>query len=433
MGWPDGMHAALSSVLMRRTLIGGGVVAGLVFLTLLGRFIVEHANPVIRDDPTTFTRSGIVSFEGPKGNSTRINFQSERVTMIVPSADPALMKMLMSARNAGENVDVRLFLAGAHFDTDTGVPVFRVQSWKYRDQGFGPYEPEAPWSWRVMRDEQAAMLQGIALHGNGRWQAALAKFNRSLATNVLRPAQRGVALAMRAGLYEVLASAERAELGRDYFFIRAAEDYAEAEKLRPDDYRLLTLHAQAMVRLGAIDEAMVLLDRALKESREEHFSAGILKAEVLRWKGDHARALAVLDEVGARAEEELAMLYHYHRGTTLLLLERYPEAAAAFADGLKTQSGWHWAYVGRACARHEMRDDDSALGDLRTAVEIADRAVERDGAHERAVRAELRNNITALEARKGDGLREAKVTICERFDPSFDGPPRERSKLLDAG
>ena len=93
MGWPDGIHAALSSVLMRRTLIGGGVVAGLVFLTLLGRFIVEHANPVIRDDPTTFTRSGIVSFEGPKGNSTRINFQSERVTMIVPSADPALLWM----------------------------------------------------------------------------------------------------------------------------------------------------------------------------------------------------------------------------------------------------------------------------------------------------------------------------------------------------
>jgi hypothetical protein len=123
------------------------------------------------------------------------------------------------------------------------------------------------------------------------------------------------------------------------------------------------------------------------------------------------------------------MMYFYHRGWTLLLLERHEEAAAAFSDGLKSQRSWPWVYIGRACARHHLGDEDAALADLRAAVQLADRRTQRDDEAIRALRAELRNNIAALE-RQGAG--PARVSACDNFQADFDQTLRERSKLLDS-
>ena len=77
-----------------------------------------------------------------------------------------------------------------------------------------------------------------------------------------------------------------------------------------------------------------------------------------------------------------------------------------------------------------MGDADVALADLRTAVEAADRSVERDQEPGKSLRAELRNNIAALDRK--NPTRVANLTVCEHFQPGFDRPLRERSKLLDS-
>ncbi len=359
--------------------------------------------------------------------SIRVAFDWDRTTLLINDSDPELEDVEGRAR-FGESVSVRAVMVGAHFDADTGLPVFPAQYVYYRDQTFGPFVTKASWSWRVLTDEQTALLKGIGYHNAWNLNAALTEFDKGLKTGALRPAQRGLALALRAEAYDYKARAEPAAVGKDYLLVRASEAYEEAAKFRRDDLSLLTSRASVLVRLGAYEDALALLRPILKTSGEMHFRAGIMTAEVLRSLGRHAEALRVLDEVGERDEDILGMMYFYHRGWTLLLLDRNAEAAAAFSDGLKSQRSWPWVYMGRACASHSLGDDVAALSDLRTAVQFADRSAEREEEEARAVRAELRNNIAALER----GIKPVGMSICQRFQPNFDGPLRERSKLLPA-
>lgn len=414
----------------RHWIVAGAAAAGLAFCILAFIFVVGHANPAIQDDPMLFTTAGHPSQIEVEGSSVRVTYQWGRFSLLIPNLDPEVMPLLEGARDQGEAVSFRAQLAGAHFDPDSGVPVFRVQSLHYRDKTFGPYEVAAPWSWRVLIDEQVALLKGVAYHNEREYSAALSQFDAGLRTGKLRPAQRGLALALRGEVNQYRSNDEPTLLGKDYLLARSNEDFAQAAKYRRDDYSLLTSRAEVLTELGAYEEALALLQQVLKASPEMHFRAGIMAADVLRRRNRYPEALRVLDEVGARDGDQLGMMYYYHRGWTLLLMQRNPEAAAAFSDGLKTQRRWPWVYIGRACTRHAMGDDESALADLRAAVAAFDRSAERDVEPNRSLRAELRNNIAALDRKGPAGA--ANLTVCERFQPDFDRPLRERSKLLDS-
>lgn len=413
----------------RHWILIGATIAGLAFCTLAMIFVVGHSTPSVKGDPMLFTSAGHPSRIEVDGSSIRVRYEWDQATLLVPNGNPEIEPMLAAARDAGEAVTFRVQLTGAHFDADTGLPVYWVRYLSYRDKNFGPYEIKVPWSWREMVDEQVALLKGIGFTSDGQYNAALTELNRSLDTSALRPSQRWLAMAARAYVYQHKAPNEPVEVGRDFLLVRATEDFAAAAKLRPDDYSLATSRAAALVDLGAYEDALVLLRRALKHSDEMHFHAGIMAADLLRRLRRNAESLDILDEVGRRDQDQAGMMYYYHRGWTLLLLKRNPEAAAAFSEGLKSQKNWAWVYIGRGCARHDMGDDDAALADLQAAVAIADRAVEKDVEPTRSLRPELRNNIAALERSAANG---ANVTVCQRFEPNFDRPMRERSKLLDS-
>jgi tetratricopeptide (TPR) repeat protein len=414
----------------RTWILIGALAAAAAFCSLAVIFVVAHSTPAIQHDPMLFTSSGYPSRIDVEGKVIRISYQWNRTSLLIPDVSAEVLETLRAAKDAGEPVTFRAQLAGAHFDPRSGFPVFWVRSLSYHDKEFGPYEVEVPWSWRVLLDEQVALLKGIGYHNEQDYLPALAEFDRGLRTGMLKPAQRGLALALRAEACEQLAHAQRMTSARDYLLVRASDDYAEAAKFRHEDSRLLISRAGVLVQLGAYDDALGLLGQVLKHPGESHFQAGVMAAQVSRQRGAYAESLRFLDEVAARDEADLAMMYFYHRGWTLLLLERNPEAAAAFSDGLKSQRSWPWVYIGRACARHRMGDDDAALADLRTAVQLADRRTAQDDQTVKALRAELRNNIAGLERNGPPG--SARVSVCDNFQADFNQTLRERSKLLDA-
>lgn len=56
---------------------------------------------------------------------------------------------------------------------------------------------------------------------------------------------------------------------------------------------------------------------------------------------------------------------YYHLGLTLLALEKWPEAAEAFTEGLTYQSDYVWAYFYRAVAYDGMHDAEHTRADLK--------------------------------------------------------------------
>jgi tetratricopeptide (TPR) repeat protein len=259
---------------------------------------------------------------------------------------------------------------------------------------------------------------------------ALSEFNRSLDTKVLRGEQRGIAFWARGAVYESRSRAEPALKGRDYYMVMAFEDYSQARRLLKRDYHIPLAQAEALLSLGAYEEALKLLAEFTEQWPDHRFAAVRSSGQVLRKQGHYEEALRELDSVPRDSEERDHMPYHYHRGWTLLLLERYREASAEFTAGLAFQKNWMWAHAGRACAGHAMGEVEAAVADLRKAIEIFERQMREGSDDDKVLMAELRHNVRALEVQRARGAPVANVTVCQRFDPGFDEPLRERSKVL---
>jgi tetratricopeptide (TPR) repeat protein len=412
------------------------MVTSLLAMALLGAFVIQNSNPSIQGETTLFSATGPLGRVQKEGSSIRVAFKWGRTTMRILAPDPELFDVLHAAREAGANITLRSHLEGAHFDQRTGMPVFWVESVAFRGKEYGPFAPRVPWSWRVMRDEQVALLRGIVLHGDEQYNAALTEFNRSLATEVLSPGQRGMALGARGDVYEFKAYVENAGPGRDFFFARAAEDYAAAAELLAGDYRMLLARGNMLVKLGAYDEALTAYDQSARRYTGGYYQIGIPVSTLLRRMGRYPEALIEMDLIADRDKDELGMMYYYHRGWSLLLLERHADAIESFTAGLKTQPDWPWAYVGRACASHALNDVGQAIEDLRHTGELFTRLRKNEPASnpatDAALHAELLNNVSALERQLSGRTAAANVTICQRFEPNFEEPLRTRSKLLDA-
>jgi tetratricopeptide (TPR) repeat protein len=406
------------------------VMGGLAFVTLMVGFVLENANPNIRDDDTVFELRGPPDKIEEEGNRLRLTFWWTRVIMLVDSTDADLVATLKAQAAEGESVNLRATLSGAHFEPGTGQPVFWLTSMEHKAKEYGPFGAHPRWSWRVLRDEQVAVLKGIAHHGNGATNLALSEYNRSLDTKVLRGEQRGIAFWARATVYESRSRSEPSLEGRDYYLVRAFEDYSRARKWLKEDYHVALAQAEALLSLGAFDEALKLFAKFSEQWPDHRFAAIRSSVHVLRKRGHYEEALRALDSVSRDSAERDHMPYHYHRGWTLLLLERYPEATAEFTAGLAFQKNWIWAYAGRACAGRAIGALEAAVADLRKAIEIYASQMREDSDDDQVLMAELRHNARALEAQRTRGAPVANVSVCQRFEPGFDEPLRERSKVL---
>jgi tetratricopeptide (TPR) repeat protein len=405
-------------------------LGALAFVALMAAFVIENANPNIRDDRTLFALHGPVDKIAVEGNRLRLTFWWTRVNLLVYSRDAEFLAALERMAATGDSVDLKATLNGAHYDASSGLPVFWLSSLNHGGKEFGPFEARPHWSWRVLRDEQIAVLRGIAHHGNESTNLALSEYNKALSTQVLRREQRGVAYWARGTVYQSRSRAEGTAGGRDYYLVRASEDFAEARRFLNQDHHILVAQSEALLSLGAYPEAQALFDEIMKRWPEHRFSAALPNAFLLRKQGDYQRALRVLDSVPEKSASRDHMPYHYHRGWTLLLLERFSEASSEFTAGIEFQKDWLWAHAGKSCAEQGTGRPDVALAELRKAIEILEQR--RPGNEfDDILMGELLNNVRALERKGARGPASARLTVCERFGPNFEEPLRERSKVLD--
>jgi hypothetical protein len=70
------------------------VMGGLAFVTLMVGFVLENANPNIRDDDTVFELRGPPDKIEEEGNRLRLTFWWTRVIMLVDSTDADLVATL---------------------------------------------------------------------------------------------------------------------------------------------------------------------------------------------------------------------------------------------------------------------------------------------------------------------------------------------------
>lgn len=94
-------------------------------------------------------------------------------------------------------------------------------------------------------------------------------------------------------------------------------------------------------------------------------------AALYRETGQPERALVALrqmlnDHLGVTGKgTSPGMPSYYHLGVTLIALEKWPEAAEAFSEGLTYQAEYPWAYLYRALSYDHMNDVDLARDDVR--------------------------------------------------------------------
>ncbi|TLS20192.1 MAG: tetratricopeptide repeat protein [Betaproteobacteria bacterium] len=99
----------------------------------------------------------------------------------------------------------------------------------------------------------------------------------------------------------------------------------------------------------------------------------IFMAALYRDSGQPEKALGLLrnmlkDHLGMSGKgTPPGMPSYYHLGLTLVALEKWPEAAEAFTEGLTYQPDYIWAYMYRALSFDAMNDSERARADVREA------------------------------------------------------------------
>jgi tetratricopeptide (TPR) repeat protein len=165
-------------------------------------------------------------------------------------------------------------------------------------------------------DADAHARQGHRMQGLGRWDEALAAYDRALAS---RPAWVAIQV-HRAMVLERLARPQEALLG-----------YDAAVSLRADDWQIRVLRANLRVRLGHLVAALADFDRALvlrPDFAEGHSNRGNTLVEL----GLLVEALAAHDRAVALAPDSAAI--HFNRGNGLRELGQVEAAMASYARAL---------------------------------------------------------------------------------------------------
>ena len=217
----------------------------------------------------------------------------------------------------------------------------------------------------------------------------------------------------------------------DRFLVAALSDYRSLAALDPEDQDIQFDIAGLLEQLGAYAEARAHYELLLSRFPDAEFQIRIRFGALRRQMGDYGGALDELDRLVASLGAQDGMKYFYHRGWTLLLLNRFEESVAALDQGLQHQPDYAFAFEMRACAHAGLGRLDKAEADLEEAKRLL--AETPDVATSTYFQEQLRHLTKAL-ARLRQGIADGGKPIpdlCKESNGQWE-TPRPRSPLLPA-
>jgi tetratricopeptide (TPR) repeat protein len=281
---------------------------------------------------------------------------------------------------------------------------------------------------------QPALARAVALYGMARGSEALGALDEVIAGGQLPPKLQALALKTRGGIRENEAFGENPPGdARDRLLVAALADFRTWRTLAPDDSDAAFAEARTLLGLGAYGEALAAYEALIAKWPGEYFWASIRIASMHRTRGEHAKALEVLDELGTREGAQDGMPFHYHRGRTLNLLGRYDEAIAEFTAGLRFQPDYFSALLDRACSFAQSGRLREALADQESALAFA-RAWPRELRQGKANEAMLRRANEVERELRAAIRRDERAKLSAPCDGYWDfgEAGRARSALLPA-
>jgi tetratricopeptide (TPR) repeat protein len=141
---------------------------------------------------------------------------------------------------------------------------------------------------------------------------------------------------------------------------------------------VLKLRSRAYEQLGDYEKAIGDAEASLLLAPARTAWDVIALTSVYRSSGQPERALVALrqmlkDHLGVTGKgTSPGMPSYYHLGMTLVDLEKWPEAAEAFSEGLTYQPDYPWALLYRALSYDHMNNAERAGEDIRKARSLID-------------------------------------------------------------
>jgi tetratricopeptide (TPR) repeat protein len=336
-------------------------------LALASSSSAPGAGPRVEVPRRLFTQSGGLGGGTVADDGTlSIQLWEPRVRYRIPrpseAKQAALIAVLRKAQDERLSITVRFDAAGARIQPDAATIEFPACSLAVADLRF-EVEPGCAAGRPSSAGGDAAL--GIAYgYQAEEGYAAAARMLAAAGTPAGAGAHR-VLVWLRSRNAAGLAQLEGgAGTATDRLRVAALSDYRELARLEPDDQDHLFAISSMLEDLGAYREAMATLDEILARWPDEKFRVLIRKGAVSRSSGDYFEALGALDRLVAELGPQDGMRYHYHRGWTLSLLKRFPEAAAEYSEGLKSQPDYSSAFIRRGCAYASLGRLRDSIADL---------------------------------------------------------------------
>lgn len=277
---------------------------------------------------------------------------------------------------------------------------------------------------------QHSLAMAVAEAEAGNFEIGRTLLDTVLAAKDLPSPARTIALQARvSALMSIGESASFASPAADQAHFAALKDSRALVALDPDNKEPAIQAALLLGYLGDDGGAAIAFREIIKRWPENTANLGVSLAVVIRQKGDFEQSLSQLNDVAANHGDELGMRYYYHRGWTLLMLDRFDEAIEAFNNGMETQADYPWAFIRRGCAEASVGRLAKASDDFDQGMMLLNRFAPN------APSSSFTDNLAQLMAIKrklasASGRATPMLNLCNGFSGLGD-QSRAKSKLLD--
>jgi len=403
-------------------------VAVAAWAALAGALPSRAADPV---PPThIFTVTGYPGDIDESGGSFTLANMRARILVPDGSERATYMRVLDAAIERLVAVTIRFDGTAGRLDPDGDHIDFPLCSISLGNSRFGDEAANCPPRSNRTMDAGQLLALGWA-QGPEQPDAARLTLTRALeSTPALSPGARALAFEARAEASEALAgSVIPSDPSFDRHWADALADYRHEAALATDSARARYAVANALLTLGAYDDALDEYHAIGRAWPEEAFEVSIRIGALYRQRGDYARALRILDNRSNRDNAQMnGMKFHYHRAWTLWLLGRNPEAAREIDEGLDSQPDFAPALTLRACVRARLGQFADAVADEQHAFDLLNANATDAPWSRREIEATRATLVLLREAAQPDHMRAVEAQCASYF--SRWSHPRARSPLL---
>ena len=341
-----------------------------------------------------------------------------------------LVEIINASNDQGRSMHVVYDPSRARFNAEAGRMEYPLCSVTLNEQRFESSRPCGPASRsRTPASKSPEGPVAIALALSDSWEpaTALPLLDQAISRGP-DPRLLPVALQARAEALNTLAGNQPAASAEgDALYLRSLEDFRRLDQLEPGSLSTKLDIGSALQNLGDYEAGEAVVAVLPKGSEGEDFRVTLMQSALARAAGKPQRSLDLLNALIERHGAQDNMRFLYHRGWTLIELERFDEAIADLTNGIRSQPDYAYAYTRRACAYGRIGRLDYAIADVETAAGLI-----RDvyGSKDPSVRADLQRATAIAAALKEMGASNAPTGIaCEGY--WGDAPkPRPKSPLL---